>query len=90
MTKYTEYAKNPTNFIMLEKGDCRYEYSTTPVKRSNVDDTIIGYRPCIKVCRKLTFGSTAHFDHVSVEQGNKHYLEALAKGFVKVTERSWL
>lgn len=87
---YTEYVKTPMSApILLEKDNLRYEYFTRPVRKSNIDDTIVGYKPEIKVSQKLIGGSTEHWESCSVERGNEHFKKALAMGFKRVVKRSW-
>ena len=83
---------------MLEnaEGTIRYEFYTTPIRRSNVDDTIVEQRPTISYHQKLIGGSTYSSEQVAgwtheerVARGNKKYKDLLAKGFKVVTERSF-
>ena len=85
-------------FKMLEnaEGTIRYEFYTTPIRRSNIDDTIIEQRPTISYHQRLSCGSTYSSKQVPginheerVQHGNKEYKDLLAKGFKVVTERSF-
>ena len=58
-------------------------------KKSNIDDTIVRYKPGITVSQKLIGGSTEHWESCSVERGNEHFKKALAMGFKRVVKRSW-
>ena len=94
MTNNIENQKG--KFIMIEKDNTRYEFYTEPLYRSNVDHTIIEYRPAYRCCQKLTLGSTCSFHtfpglthEERVERGNKFFKEMLDKGFKVVTKRSF-
>lgn len=94
MTKNIENQKG--NFIMLEKDNVRYEFHTEPLYQSNVDRTIIEYRPAYTRIENLILGSTMHTERFCgltheerVNKGNEFYKKLLAKGFKRVSERSF-
>lgn len=81
--------QNAGKFIMLEKGNTRYEFFTRAVRVSNVDDRVAYYEPIVRHCQKLTGGSTYNDTRVSVEDGNKFYKELLVAGYKRVAERTF-
>lgn len=83
---------------MLEniEGTIRYEFYLTPIRRSNIDDTIVEWRPTISYHQRLVGGSTCSSEQVAginhderVKRGNEKYKNLLEKGFKVVTERSF-
>lgn len=77
--------------IMIESNDgVRYEYFGAPIRRSNIDSTIVGWAPTIRYCRNLKTGSTHSDERVTVEYGQAHFKEMLSKGFNVVKERSFV
>lgn len=81
--------QNAGKFMMLEKGNHRFEFYTRAVRVSNVDNRIAYYEPIIRHCEKLTNGSTYNETHVSVECGNKFYKELILDGYKRVAERTF-
>lgn len=85
------YATKMAKTVMLETAehDARYTFYTNPVKQSNVSDKIVGYQCIIKYTKNLITGSSVVMSYVSKQEGNKTYLELLAKGCVKVDKPSF-
>lgn len=81
--------QNAGKFMMLEKGNHRYEFFTRAVRVSNVDSRIAYYEPIIRHCEKLTSGSTYNDVRVTVEIGNKFYKELILDGYKRVIERTF-
>lgn len=81
-----------TRHIMVEDGNgTRYEYYSSPIYKSNIDHTIAYYEPTIKTCMlcESGTGSTVSWRRTSVEEGNEHFKQMLAKGFKVVMKRSF-
>lgn len=81
--------QNAGKFMMLEKGNHRYEFFTRAVMVSNIDSRIAYYEPIIRHCEKLINGSTYNDIRVTVEQGNMFYKDLLSSGYKRVTERTF-
>lgn len=87
-----------TKMMMIENENIRYEFYSVPIRRSNVDDTIVEYRPAYTRIQRLAsgLGSTMHSEQFAgrtheerVKRGNDFYKEMLAKGFKRVSKRSF-
>lgn len=86
ITKYTTELQKPGKLMMLEnpEGTRRYEFSTYPVYKSNLDHTVAYYRPQYKYCQRLVGGSTCSYSNTSKEKGNELYKKLIADGWHKV------
>lgn len=74
---------------MIEQDDVRYEFFTIPIYYGQTYGKIVGYQPVIRYCKCFATGSTWVDEQVTVEKGNTFYKKMIAKGFKKVTERSF-
>lgn len=85
------YAQTAGKVIRLEnpEGTRSYTFYTNPVKRSNVDDTIVGYQCVIEYAQRLSLGSSHSTRYVSKTVGNNTYKELLSKGLIKVEAPSF-
>ncbi len=77
--------------MMLEnkEGTARYEFFTRSINESNVSNKIAYYEPVVRCCQFLGNGSTYIDRRISVEEGNDLFQKLLAKGFIKVTKRTF-
>jgi hypothetical protein len=85
------YAEKNGKMIYLETADktAWYHFYTFPVKKSNVDNTVVGYQCCIESAQRGCGGSSHNTRYVSKTDGNNTYKFLLSKGLVKVDKPSF-
>lgn len=84
------YLDKPRKMVMIENGKgTRYEFYTATIYTNQFRNKIAGYEPRIRCCTNLVLGSTWTEKRTSAEDGNRFYKEMIAKGFKRVTERTF-
>ncbi len=73
-----------TMIITLKNEKARYEIFMRGIKKSNIDDEIVGYELRYDCFQKLTFGSSLSTDNILHEPLEKFISDLLLKGFKKV------
>lgn len=80
----------PGKRVILENGNTRYIFYTTPIYKGPIDHREIDYyKPTIERSICYTLGSSLSWDYPAAEIGNKQFKELLSQGFKIVEKPSW-